>query len=144
VWLLQYDEGREFMGSMTMIMDEHNINIRRIKARFRHTSMAMVDRYAGLFELRVFKNQYVIEFLLPTGERYKEYKRFARRIVNNMNDTPTRITPSFPNHDKFVHLDSSALAGEKKAQFDNADYHYIRRPSLPPYYTHLDVIILRI
>ncbi|CAI2195631.1 19735_t:CDS:2, partial [Funneliformis geosporum] len=36
--------------------------------RFSHTSMAMVDSYAGLFELRVFKNQYSIEFLLPTGE----------------------------------------------------------------------------
>src|SRR6185437_15297029 len=61
--LLQSDQGREFMGNVTLIMDEHNVNIRRIKARFRHTSMAMVDRYAGLFELRVFKNQYAIEFL---------------------------------------------------------------------------------
>ncbi|CAG8816491.1 20177_t:CDS:2, partial [Gigaspora margarita] len=41
-------------------------------ARFRHTSLAMVDHYAGSFELRVFKNQYAIEFLLPTGERYRE------------------------------------------------------------------------
>ncbi|CAG8489039.1 12719_t:CDS:2 [Dentiscutata heterogama] len=34
--------------------------------------MALVDHYAGLFELRVFKNQYAIEFLLPTGERCRE------------------------------------------------------------------------
>ncbi|CAG8747950.1 16534_t:CDS:2, partial [Dentiscutata erythropus] len=145
-----------------------------IKARFRHTSLAMVDHYAELFELRVFKNEYAIEFLLSTGERCKECEQFARRIVNNMNDTPTQligmspnnttkleqeepmlpsrwilrdnriITPSFPNHDKFVHLDLFALAGEKKARFDNADYHYIRRPSLAPHYTHLDVILLRI
>ncbi|CAG8566527.1 14121_t:CDS:2, partial [Dentiscutata erythropus] len=143
-WLLQCDQGYEFMESMTLIIDEHNVNIRKTKARFRHTSLAMVDHYAGLFELRVFKNQYAIEFLLPTSERYKECERFARRIVNNMNDTPTRIMPSFPNHNKFVHLDSFALAGEKKARFDNADYHYIRRPSLAPHYTHLDVILLRI
>ncbi|PKC00408.1 hypothetical protein RhiirA5_428230, partial [Rhizophagus irregularis] len=51
----------------------------------------MVDRYAGLFEYRVFKNQYSVEFLLPTGERCKECKRFARKIVDNMNDTPTRL-----------------------------------------------------
>src|SRR6185312_13095684 len=87
--LLQCDESCEFIGSVTLIMDEHNVNIRRIKAHFRHTSMAMVDRYAGLFELRVFKNQYVIEFLLLTGKRYRECERFARKIVDNMNDTPT-------------------------------------------------------
>ncbi|CAG8852343.1 16120_t:CDS:1, partial [Gigaspora margarita] len=57
----------------------------------------MVDRYARLFELRVFKNQYAIEFLLPTGERCKECERFARRIVDNMNDTPTRLIGMSPN-----------------------------------------------
>ncbi|CAG8845448.1 28054_t:CDS:2, partial [Gigaspora margarita] len=57
----------------------------------------MVDRYAGLFELRVFKNQYAIEFLLPTGERYRECERFARRIVDNINDTTTRLIGMSPN-----------------------------------------------
>ena len=48
------DEGLEFMGYVTLLMNEHDVEIRRILARFRHTSLAMVDRYAGLFELRVF------------------------------------------------------------------------------------------
>ena len=85
------------MGSVTIIMGEHDVNIRRIKARFRHRSMAMVDRYAGFFELRVFKNQYVVELLLPTGKRCRECERFARKIVNNMNDTPTRLIGMSPN-----------------------------------------------
>ncbi|CAG8855926.1 15296_t:CDS:2, partial [Gigaspora margarita] len=55
---LQCDKGTEFMGYVTLLMDEHT--------RFRHTSLAMVDHYAGLFEYRVFKNQYSVEFLLPT------------------------------------------------------------------------------
>ncbi|CAG8781403.1 21341_t:CDS:2, partial [Gigaspora margarita] len=66
--------------------------------RFRHTSLAMIDRYAGLFELRVFKNQYAIEFLLPTGECYRECERFARKIVDNMNNTPTRLIGMSPNN----------------------------------------------
>ncbi|CAG8840179.1 38044_t:CDS:2, partial [Gigaspora margarita] len=45
-------------------------------ARFRHTSLAMVDRYAESFELRVFKNQ---------------------RIVDNMNDTTTQLIGVSPN-----------------------------------------------
>ncbi|CAG8486412.1 25898_t:CDS:1 [Dentiscutata erythropus] len=75
--LLQRDEGRKFIGSVRLIIDEHNVNIQRIKARFRHTSMAMVDRYAGLFELRVFKNQYAIEFLLPNSEHCRECEWFV-------------------------------------------------------------------
>ncbi|CAG8674917.1 17476_t:CDS:1, partial [Dentiscutata erythropus] len=64
--LLQCDRGREFIGNVTLIIDKHNVNIQRIKACFRHTSMAIVDRYTELFKLRVFKNQYAIEFLLST------------------------------------------------------------------------------
>ncbi|GBB91267.1 hypothetical protein RclHR1_18440002 [Rhizophagus clarus] len=57
----------------------------------------MVDRYAGLFEYRVFKNQYSVEFLLLTGECCREYERFARRIVDNMNDTPIQLIGMSPN-----------------------------------------------
>ena len=52
----------------------------------------MIDRYAGLFEYRVFKNQYSIEFLLPTGKRCRECERFARKIVDNMNDSVEPLT----------------------------------------------------
>ncbi|CAG8791174.1 29461_t:CDS:1, partial [Gigaspora margarita] len=62
-----------------------------------HMSMAIVNHYARLFELRVFKNQYAIEFLLSTSECYRKYEQFARRIVNNMNDTPTRLIGISPN-----------------------------------------------
>ena len=85
------------MGYVTLLMDEHGVEIRRIIARFRHTSFAMIDRYAGLFEYRVFKNQYSIEFLLPTGKRCRECERFARKIVDNMNDSPTRLIGMSPN-----------------------------------------------
>ncbi|PKY36462.1 hypothetical protein RhiirB3_459126, partial [Rhizophagus irregularis] len=95
---LQCDKGTEFMGYVTLLMDEHSVEIRRIIARFRHTSFAMVDRYARLFKYRVFKNQYSVEFLLPTGERCRECERFARRIVDNMNDTPTRLIGMSPNN----------------------------------------------
>jgi len=94
---LQYDKGTEFMGYVTLLMNEHDVEIRRIIARFRHTSLAMVDRYAGLFEYRVFKNQYSVEFLLPTSKRCRECERFARKIVDNMNDNPTRLIGMRPN-----------------------------------------------
>jgi hypothetical protein len=94
---LQCDKGTEFMGYVTLLLDEHDVEIRRIIACFRYTSLAMVDRYARLFELRVFKNQYSIEFLLPTGKRCRECERFARKIVDNMNDSPTQLIGMSPN-----------------------------------------------
>ncbi|CAI2174810.1 16746_t:CDS:2 [Funneliformis geosporum] len=39
-----------------------------------------------------------LKFLLPTGERYRECERFARRIVDNMNDTPTQLIEMSPNN----------------------------------------------
>ncbi|CAG8556656.1 3613_t:CDS:2 [Dentiscutata erythropus] len=86
------------MGSITLLISKHNVKIRRIKACFKHTSLAIVDHHAGLFTLKVFKNQYVIEFLLPTGECYRECERFAKRIVNNMNDIPTWLIGMSPNN----------------------------------------------
>ncbi|CAI2185213.1 17818_t:CDS:2, partial [Funneliformis geosporum] len=87
----------EFMRHVTLLINEYSVEIRKIIACFSHTSLAMVDRYAGLFELRVFKNQYSIEFLLPTGKCCRECKRFARRIVDNMNDTLTQLIRISPN-----------------------------------------------
>ncbi len=98
-WLrkMQCDKGTEFMGYVTLLMNEHGVEIQRIIARFRYTSLAIVDRYAGLFEYRVFKNQYSVEFLLSTGERCRECEQFVRRIVGNMNDSPTRLIGMSPN-----------------------------------------------
>ncbi|CAG8772101.1 9339_t:CDS:2, partial [Rhizophagus irregularis] len=94
---IQCDKGTEFMGYVTLLMDEHGVEIQRIIACFRHISFAMIDHYAGLFEYRVFKNQYLIEFLLPTGKHCRECERFARKIVDNMNDSPTRLIEMSPN-----------------------------------------------
>ncbi len=85
------------MGYVTLLMNEHDVEIWRIIARFRHTSLAMVDRYAGLFEYRVFKNQYSVEFLLPTSKRCRECERFARKIVDNINDSPIWLIGMTPN-----------------------------------------------
>ncbi|RIA97281.1 hypothetical protein C1645_814168 [Glomus cerebriforme] len=57
-------------------------------------SMSWIDNFIHL-SIKL-KNQcddprekYSIEFLLPTGKRYRECERFARKIVDNMNDSPT-------------------------------------------------------
>ncbi|EXX60038.1 hypothetical protein RirG_183570 [Rhizophagus irregularis DAOM 197198w] len=88
---IQYDKGTEFMGYVTLLMDKHDIKIQKIIARFRHTSFTMIDHYAGLFKYRVFKNQYSIEFFLPTGKCCRKCEQFARKIVDNINNSPTQL-----------------------------------------------------
>ncbi|PKK60109.1 hypothetical protein RhiirC2_793814 [Rhizophagus irregularis] len=66
---LQCDKGTEFMGYVTLLMNEHDVEIRRIIALFNRIS--------------------------PTY--WQECERFARRIVDNMNDTPTRLIGMSPN-----------------------------------------------
>ena len=39
----------------------------------------------------------IAKFLLPTGKRCKECEWFARKIVDNMNDSPTRLIGMSPN-----------------------------------------------
>src|SRR5439155_11286525 len=56
---LQCDKGTEFMEYVTLLMNEHDVEIQRIIARFRHTSLAILDNYARHFSRRVFKNQYL-------------------------------------------------------------------------------------
>ncbi|GES89170.1 hypothetical protein RCL_jg17101.t1 [Rhizophagus clarus] len=46
---------------------------------------------------REFMGSYSVEFLLLTGECCREYERFARRIVDNMNDTPIQLIGMSPN-----------------------------------------------
>ncbi len=86
------------MGYVTLLIDEYNITIWRIIAHFKHISLAIVNHYVRLFELRVFKNQYLIEFFLPTGKRYRECERFARKIVDNINDSLTQLIGMSPNN----------------------------------------------
>ncbi len=85
------------MKYVTLLMNEHDVEIWRIIAHFRYTSFAIIDHYTRLFEYRVFKNQYLIEFLLPTSKRYRECEQFARKIVDNMNDSLTQLIGMSPN-----------------------------------------------
>uniref|UniRef100_U9SZV8 Uncharacterized protein n=1 Tax=Rhizophagus irregularis (strain DAOM 181602 / DAOM 197198 / MUCL 43194) TaxID=747089 RepID=U9SZV8_RHIID len=74
----------------------------------------------------------------------KETFMLPPRWVLEDNQMRTSITLSFSNHARFVHLDPSALVGEKKGRFGNVDCHYIQRPSLTLHCIHLDVIPPRI
>ncbi len=71
---LQCDKDTEFIGYVTLLMNKYDVKIWKIIACFKHANLVMIDSYAELFELRVFKNQYLIEFFLFTDKHCRECK----------------------------------------------------------------------
>jgi len=74
-----------------------------------------------------------LNFFFEPSQKAKSYWNCKREIINSHTifqygytfHLSYSIALSFPNHARFVHLNSFALADEKKGQFGNVDYHYI-------------------
>ena len=58
--LLQVDPGREFMGAVTKMANEHNVTIRRGRPNI-HRDQAIVERFNRTLAERLFGYQYAVE-----------------------------------------------------------------------------------
>ena len=58
--LLQVDPGREFMGSVSVLLSKHNVGVRRGE-KAAHRSQAIVERFNRTLAERLFGYQYGIE-----------------------------------------------------------------------------------
>jgi len=64
--LLKVDPGREFMGSLTKEMENHKTAIRRGRPDI-HREQAIVERFNRTLAERLFRHQYAVEMLPPSG-----------------------------------------------------------------------------
>ena len=58
--LLQVDPGREFMGAVTTVMENHKTTIRRGRVDI-HRDQAIVERFNRTLAERLFGYQYAVE-----------------------------------------------------------------------------------
>ena len=92
--LLQVYPGREFMGAVTKMANEHNVTIRRGRPNI-HRDQAIVERFNRTLAERLFGYQYAVEMNMPSGRSTAWVKRLPD-VVSAINNEVTRLTGKKP------------------------------------------------
>ena len=93
--MLQVDPGREFMGSVTKEIENHQTYIRRGRNEI-HRDQAIVERFNRTLAERLFGHQYSVEMLLPEGHRSTAWAERLPEVVSALNNEVTRLTGKKP------------------------------------------------
>lgn len=68
---LVVDQGTEFMGAVSKLMNKNNVKVQRSVAK-NHRAQAIVERVNRTLAEKLYSHQYAQEMLLLTEERSKE------------------------------------------------------------------------
>ena len=88
--LLQVDPGREFMGTVTKVMENNKTAIRRGRTQI-HRDQAIVERFNRTLAERVFGYQYAVEMNMKnSNKRSTEWVRRLPAVVSALNNAVAR------------------------------------------------------
>ena len=105
--VLVVDSGREFMGSVTKLMEQHGVSIQRGQAG-NHRSQAFVERANKTLSERLFSHQYAQEMV--TDDRSREWVKRLPLVLKAMNSEPTRLIGKEPSG--AIGMDKVMVKGE--------------------------------
>ena len=89
--LLQVDAGREFMGSVTKVMENNKTAIRRGRTEI-HRDQAIVERFNRTLAERLFGYQYAVEMNMKNSDkRSTEWVKRLPEVVSALNSEVTRL-----------------------------------------------------
>ena len=94
--LLQVDPGREFMGTVTKVMENNKTSIRRGRTEI-HRDQAIVERFNRTLAERLFGYQYAVE--MNTKNSNKRSTKWVKRlpaVVSALNNEVTRLIGKKP------------------------------------------------
>ena len=105
--VLVVDPGREFMGSVTKLMEQHGVKIQRGQAG-NHRSQAFVERANKTLSERLFSHQYAQEMV--SDGRSREWVKRLPQVLKAMNSEPTRLIGKNPS--SVIGLDKVTVKSE--------------------------------
>ena len=88
--IFQCDNGSEFKGEMTKMLEKHKVKIRQVKTKYAHTHTAFVEALNKILTERLFKVQDAQELNDPERVSSRWVKHLYG-LVDELNDTETEM-----------------------------------------------------
>ena len=88
--IFQCDNGSEFKGDLTKMLEKHEIKIQRVTTKYKHTHTALVEALNKIFAERLFKVQDAQELNDPERVSSRWVKHLYG-LVDELNDTTTEM-----------------------------------------------------
>ena len=88
--IFQCDNGSEFKGEVTKMLEENEVKIRRVTTKYKHTHTAFVEALNKIFAERLFKVQDAQELNDPEKVSLSWVKHLYG-LVDELNDTETEM-----------------------------------------------------
>ena len=122
--VLMTDPGKEFMGSVTTLMNKHKVKFQRSEAG-NHRAQSLVERANRTLSEKLFSHQYAQEMI--TEGRSVEWVKRLPAVIKAMNNESVKITGKRaktlevkqykPNYKRVVGLDEERLPPGVKVRF---------------------------
>ena len=94
--IFQVDNGSEFKGEVTKLLEKNNIEIRRATTKYKHTHTAFAESFNKILAERLFKIQDAQELNDPETVA-TTWVRHLYQLVDEINDTETEMTGMKPS-----------------------------------------------
>ena len=129
--IFQCDNGSEFKGEVTKMLEKHEIKIQRVTTKYKHTHTAFVEALNKILAERLFKVQDAQELNDPEKVSATWVKHLYG-LVDELNDTETEMIGMKPKDaivlDQVPLVKREAYPPEEILPEDGL-YHYLLQPS---------------
>ena len=93
--IFQCDNGSEFRGEATKLLEKHEVKIRRVTMKYKHTHTAFVEALNKIFTEKLFKVQGAQELNDPE-QLLSTWVKHLYGLVDQLNNTKTQMTRMKP------------------------------------------------
>ena len=129
--IFQCDNGSEFKGDVTKMLEKNEVKIQRVATKYKHTHTAFVEALNKILAERLFKVQDAQELNDPEKVS-ATWVKHLHGLVDELNDTETKIIGMKPKDtiklDEVPLVKREAYPPEEKLPEDGL-YRYLLQPS---------------